>query len=86
VDCVLVLLSNYYTQVLLFIGGKDRTLEYTNDGAYLNIKFQLTNCLYILPICICILYIRIHSIVSTMVFARGRLCVVTFCQFSDDFM
>jgi len=30
------------TQVLLFNGGKDRTLEYTNHEAYLNIKFQLT--------------------------------------------
>jgi len=51
-DCILVVLSNYYNiRVLLFIdGGKDRTLEYTNNGAYLNITFQLTNCLYILHI------------------------------------
>lgn len=89
-DCVLVLLSNYCAQVLLFIGGKDRTLEYTNDGAYLNIKFQLTICLYILPICVCVIFIiyviRIHFIVSTIEYARGRLCVVTFCQFPDDYV
>jgi len=80
VDRILVLLSNFYfIQVLLFIGGKDRTLEYTNHEAYLNIKFQLTTIA-----CTYYLYINVYfSLFSTIVFAYGRLRVVTFCQFFD---
>lgn len=79
-DRILVLLSNFYfIQVLLFIGSKDRTLEYTNHEAYLNIKFQLT-----IIACTYYLYINVYfSLFSTRVFAYGRLRVVTFCQFSD---
>jgi len=80
VNRILVLLSNYYRmQVLLFNGVKDRTLEYTNHEAYLNIKFQLT-----IIACTYYLYINVYiSLFSTIVFAYGRLRVVTFCQFSD---